>query len=175
VAPTGPLFTAGRATGGRSLRIDGANDSPQSVTGATDNGAIVVRPIDRERQEDAIEAMWRGGAKGTLIVANDHAQDLTKAGPLALVVTWRVAEAPAGPVSIELRCGPGCAGRADVTAPLREAAGKGWRRWTMPLACLAGADLSRVTQPLAITSSARLTLGIAEIAVDPATGVAACR
>ncbi|MEP9400539.1 glycoside hydrolase family 3 protein [Sphingomonas silueang] len=167
---TGPLFAAGRAASGRSLRIDGANDSPQAVTGAADNGSVAIVPIDRDRQEDARQVTWSGRARGTLILANDRAQDLSRAGPLAIRVAWRVEAAPTAAVVAELRCGPGCTGRRDVTAALAAAAGKGWTTWRLPLACLPGADLSRVTQPLALTTSGRLRVAIAEIALEPSTG-----
>ncbi len=170
----GPLFAAGRASAGRALRIDGANDSPQTITGAADNGALSVRPIDRERQEDARLVTWTGRSRGTLILANDRAQDLSKAGPLALRFQWRVDAAPEGPVTLELRCGPGCTGRTDLTAALRTAAGQGWQNWQVPLACLKGADLTRVIAPAALTTSGRLSVAFSDIALIPFTGPPSC-
>ncbi|WP_431559773.1 glycoside hydrolase family 3 protein [Sphingopyxis sp.] len=161
----GPIFARGRAVGTRQLQIDGANDSPQAISGAADNGAIAVRPVDRDAQEDAREISWSGKARGTLIVANARAADLSGAGPLALDL--EVDQAPAAPAMLELRCGSSCTARLDIGPRLAVIAGQGWQTLTIPLACLAGAQLDHVTAPFALSSSAPMRLTLTSIALTP--------
>ena len=96
---TGPIFARGRATGTRLLQIDGANDSPQAISGTADNGAIAVRPVDRDAQEDAREIIWSGRARGPQIVANPPAAQVADARPRALTLDRRVDQAPPAPSS----------------------------------------------------------------------------
>ncbi|MBA3939735.1 MAG: 1,4-beta-D-glucan glucohydrolase [Sphingopyxis sp.] len=164
---TGPIFARGRATGTRLLQIDGANDSPQAISGAADNGAIAVRPVDRDAQEDAREIAWSGKVRGTLIVANPRAADLSGAGPLALTLDLRVDRAPPGPAMLELRCGPGCTARLDIGPRLAALAGRGWQTLSIPLACLPDARLESVTAAFALSSSAPMRFTLSSIALTP--------
>ncbi|AJA10825.1 beta-glucosidase [Sphingopyxis fribergensis] len=164
---TGPIFTRGRAVGTRLLQIDGANDSPQAISGAADNGAIAVRPVDRDAQEDAREIAWSGKSRGTLIVANPRAADLSAAGPLALALDLRVDQAPTAPAMLEIRCGPGCTARLDIADRLATIAGKGWQSASIPLSCVPGAKLDNITAPFALSSSAPLRLTLSSIALTP--------
>jgi beta-glucosidase len=172
--PTGLLFSRGRTTGARLLQIDGANDSPRTITGTADNGAVAVRPIDREAQEDAREVTWSGRSRGTLLIANPRAVDLSHAGPLALSLAVRTDEKPTGPVTLELKCGPGCSAKYDVTARLAALVGAGWTTLIVPLRCLTAADLSHVTAPFALLTSGRMRLSLSSIALVPAEGNATC-
>jgi beta-glucosidase len=164
---TGPIFGRGRATGTRLLQIDGANDSPQAISGAADNGAIAVRRVDRDAQEDAREIAWSGKVRGTLIVANPRAADLSGAGPLALTLDLRVDRAPPGPAMLELRCGPGCIARLDIGPRLAALAGRGWQTLSIPLACLPDARLESVTAAFALSSSAPMRFTLSSIALTP--------
>ncbi|HEV2600250.1 exo 1,3/1,4-beta-D-glucan glucohydrolase [Sphingopyxis sp.] len=163
----GPIFAHGRAVGTRLLQIDGANDSPQVISGAADNGAIAVRPVDRDAQEDAREIAWSGKSRGALIVANPRAADLSRAGPLALAIDLRVDRAPTGPATLELRCGPGCTARLDIAPRLAAIAGKGWQTLAIPLACLPEAKLDTITAPFALSSSAPMRFTLSSIALTP--------
>lgn len=167
--PVGPLFAGGRASAGRSLQIDAANDSPQTVDGAADNGSLAVRHIDRERQEDAIELRWSGRGRGALMLANAHPQDLDTA-PLLLSIALRVDQAPTAPVTIEMRCGPGCAGRRDVTSALNGLAVRGWRTLDVPLACVTGARLSHVTTPFALVTAGAMRIDVSSVSIRKASG-----
>ncbi len=164
----GPIFARGRAVGTRLLQIDGANDSPQAISGAADNGAITVRPVDRDAQEDAREISWSGKSRGTLIVANPRAADLSDAGPLVLTLDLRVDHAPIATAMLELRCGPGCTARLDIGPRLAAIAGQGWQTLTIPLSCLSAARLDHVTAPFALSSSAPMRLTLSSIALAPA-------
>ncbi|MBJ7437454.1 MAG: exo 1,3/1,4-beta-D-glucan glucohydrolase [Sphingopyxis sp.] len=164
---TGLIFARGRAVGTRLLQIDGANDSPQAISGAADNGAIAVRPVDRDAQEDAREVSWSGKSRGTLIIADPRAADLSGAGPLALTLAVKVDQAPFAPAMLELRCGPGCTARLDIAPRLAAIAGQGWLAVTIPLGCLPDARLEHVTAPFALSSSAPMRLTLSSIALTP--------
>ena len=113
--PTGPLFARGRAVGARLLQIDGANDSPQTITGAADNGALAVRPVDRDAQEDARELTWSGRSRGHVAHRQPAPGDLTDAGPLALEIAVQGRSRARRAGRVEVACGPGCSARIDVT------------------------------------------------------------
>ncbi|SEH16251.1 exo-1,4-beta-glucosidase [Sphingopyxis sp. YR583] len=164
---TGPIFARGRPIGTRQLQIDGANDSPQAISGAADNGAIAVRPIDRDAQEDAREIIWAGKSRGTLIVANPRAANLSGAGSLALTVDLKIDQAPTAPATLELRCGPGCTARLDIGPRLAAIASKGWQSLSIPLSCLPDVRLDNVTAPFALSSNAPLRLTLSSIALTP--------
>ena len=164
----GPIFARGRAVGTRLLQIDGANDSPQAISGAADNGAITVRPVDRDAQEDAREISWSGKSRGTLIVANPRAADLSDAGPLVLTLDLRVDQAPIATAMLELRCGPGCTARLDIGPRLAAIAGQGWQTLTIPLSCLSAARIDHVSAPFVLSSSAPMRLTHSSIALAPA-------
>lgn len=163
----GPIFARGRAVGSRLLQIDGANDSPQAISGAADNGAITVRPVDRDAQEDAREILWSGRAHGTLIIANPRTADLSGAGPLALMLDLRVDRAPTAAAMLEVRCGPGCTARLDIAGRLSAIAGRGWQSISIPLACLRGARLDSVTAPFALSSNTPMRLTLSAITLTP--------
>ena len=164
---TGHIFERGRAVGTRLLQIDAANDSPQVISGAADNGAIAVRPVDRDAQEDAREIIWSGRARGTLVVANPRPADLSGAGALALTLDLRVDQAPTGPATLELRCGAGCTARLDIADRLAVVAGKGWQTLAIPLSCLPGARLDTVTAPFALSTGAPMRLTLSSIGLMP--------
>ncbi len=173
-SPIGPLFAAGRVPNGRMLKIDGANDSPQTVVGSADNGAIAVRPIDRDRQEDAIAVTWSGRSRGSLVIAESRAADWSAYGPLALTLAIRVDAAPAAPVAAEVRCGAGCTGKLDVTRALTGLAGRGWQSLRIPVGCLAGIDARRIRAPFALTTAGAMKIAILSIALQPIKGKAVC-
>lgn len=173
-SPVGVLFQGGRGVRGRLVRIDGANDSPQTVTGMADNGSIAVRPIDRDRQEDAIAATWSGRGRGTVLLAEPRAADWSHYGPLALTIAMRVDTAPSAPVTIEVRCGAGCTGRIDATRPIASLAGRGWQTLRVPLGCVAGADLRRIAAPFALTTTGAMRVALSSIELHPIQGKVQC-
>lgn len=164
---TGALFLRGRATGSRQLMIDGANDSPQGITAAADNGSVAVRPVDRDAQEDARQITWSGRSRGTLMLAYSRATDVSGGGAQAIEFDMKVDAVPAAPVTLEARCGAGCAGKRDVSAAFTRLAGRGWTRWRVPLACLPGLDVKRITHPVALSSAGRLSLTLSSISLVP--------
>lgn len=173
-SPVGVLFQGGRGVRGRLVRIDGANDSPQTVTGMADNGSIAVRPIDRDRQEDAIAAAWSGRGRGTLLLAEPRAVDWSHYGPLALTIAMRVDTAPSAPATIEVRCGAGCTGRIDATRAITGLAGRGWQTLRVPLGCVAGADLRRIAAPFALTTTGAMRVALSSIELHPIQGKVQC-
>ncbi len=173
-SPVGALFVGGRAQGGRTLKIDGANDSPQPVVGSTDNGSIAVRPIDRDRQEDAVEATWSGRGRGSLMIGEPRPADWSSYGSLALTMTIRVDAAPTASLAFEMRCGAGCTGRVDATGALRGLAGRGWQNLRIPVGCVMGFDRSRVAAPFVLTTSGTLRVALSSVEVQPIKGKVVC-
>jgi len=143
-----------------------ADPAPATVSTA----ALRVARGDRNKQEDALVAIWSGIGKASLVAAADEPANFARQADdgMALRMELRVDDAPAGPVTL----GVGSAsalGRVDLTPALKAAHGKGWTTIAVPLSCFrkAGADLGAVTLPMVLTNSGKLTISLFSIAVAP--------
>ena len=84
-------------------------------------GGVVARGLDKDRQEDARAITFGPGSSLTF----------GGAGEGAFVVTYNMASAPAGKVTVS-----GGTKTTDVTSRLTVASGKGWRDMVLTEACL---------------------------------------
>lgn len=153
----------------------GKADFVSSNTGRSASGAITMRGVDRNRQEDARLAVWRGGTLARLDIAAAKSLDLVDAGT-ALVIDWRVVAKPSGRVRIGVaQIGvPGAAASADLlvdtTALLTQSSGV-WQTVSIPLRCLGtAARLRKINAPFVVETSGRLSLAISGIRIAPASG-----
>jgi beta-glucosidase len=160
---TYPLFgQADRAS--FPLRLRGGGDT--KLLGADLNATVGVpgataSVVQIKTQQDARLVTWSG-------VASYEAHG---AKPLALPAAARqdgvlrfdtmVQQAPAGKVTIAMRCGSGTGGAAcgrplDATGLFARLAGKGKQVVKIPLACFtaSGVDLARVDTPFSVSGSA---------------------
>ena len=150
-----------------------ADPAPATVSTA----ALRVARGDRNKQEDALVAIWSGIGKASLVAAADEPANFARQADdgMALRMELRVDDAPAGPVTL----GVGSAsalGRVDLTPALKAAHGKGWTTIAVPLSCFrkAGADLGAVTLPMVLTNSGKLTISLFSIAVAPGADETNC-
>ncbi|MEO1730304.1 MAG: glycoside hydrolase family 3 N-terminal domain-containing protein [Pseudomonadota bacterium] len=133
-------FANGRLTAG-ILALAGEGSLP-NLRG--ESGGIVARGIDKDRQEDAREITFGPGAQLTL----------SGEGAGAFLISYNMAAAPAGEVTISL------GGKStDATQELTLAAGKGWRDIVLTDACV---DTSG--EALTIRSDAPMQINIATVA-----------
>lgn len=106
-------------------------------------GGVVVRGIDKDRQEDARELTF--GPASAVTFAGE--------GEGAYVITYNLASAPAGTVTVS-----GGSMATDVSSRLTVAAGKGWREMVLTQSCL-GEDADTLT----IATDAPLQFSIARV------------
>lgn len=161
---------------GMSLVEAGAPPVPiSSNAGQSQSGALMLRGIDRDRQEDARLATWRGGVSARLKVGAARSLDLSVPGQ-ALVIDLRVVAKPTGKVMIGVQpAGAATAKPADLLAvdatALLANGPASWRTVSIPLRCLAArSTLRAVDTPFVIETAGRLSLALSDIRIAPATG-----
>lgn len=184
-APTGQSVSSRIAVLGRSglpagwgMALTEAGSPPVPISsnvGRSQSDAVALRGIDRDRQEDARLATWRGGTKARVTVSATRSFDLSAPGQ-ALVIDLRVVGKPTGKVLIGVKpavVGAGTASDgllADATALLANGAGT-WRTVSIPLRCLGPrAALRAVDTPFVIETAGRLSLALSDIRIAPAIG-----
>ena len=106
-------------------------------------GGVVARGIDKDRQEDARE----------LTFGPNSAITLRGKGEGAFVITYNMASAPAGTVTVS-----GGTTTTDVSSRLTVASGKGWKEMVLTEACL-----GEIGDALTISTDAPMSLSISRI------------
>lgn len=176
----GPLAIFGRngLAAAWFIRLSESGGGPVEVssnTGRSVTGALSLRGVDRNRQEDARLATWSGAAVARLDVIAARALDLSTPGA-ALVIDWRVFAPPSGRVRAGIAASgqpgqpPSAAALVDVTALLGARAGN-WRTVSIPLRCLAPrAGLHGVAVPFVVETRGRLSLGLSDVRIGAPAG-----
>jgi beta-glucosidase len=118
-------------------------------------------------------AKWSGTQPGMLRISG-RASDMGRranAGEF-IEIHYRVDQAPAGTVSLGMRCADPLCGTErgamlDVTNTFRAARIGEWADLVIPVSCVAatGADLSKVEIPFAVEASGEFGMTIAEVQV----------
>ena len=172
---------------GRAVFFDGApvapwqlfvgdprNQAVKTVAGAAttwDRDNLVVRPVDRDRQEDARAARWGGFETASLYLGAAQTVDLTaQAGDgMSLAFDVMVEEPPSAPVFAAMRCGEDCEGRIDITGDLGAIPPGNWTTLKVSLSAFrdAGADLDHITAPWVLATEGTLALRIAHVRLEP--------
>lgn len=160
---------------GMSLVEEGAPPVPiSSNAGQSPSGALILRGIDRDRQEDARLATWRGGTSARITVSAPRSFDLS-APEQALVIDLRVLAKPTAKVMIGVKPSAVASKAADsvltdATALMSEGVGI-WRTVSIPLRCLgARPSLRAVDTPFVIETAGHLSLAVSDIRIARATG-----
>lgn len=148
------------------------------ATSAT--GALQVRALDRDAQEDSSLFVWNQPA---LMSIEGDAVDLSSEpytndtyNSMALEIEYSVAGEMPGKTVFTMGCGEGCAGTLDVTDMLRQHLNLGWQTMQLKLDCFveAGADMRSVDRPLVVDASGPLSLQISNIQLVVDQGEAGC-
>jgi beta-glucosidase len=167
-APRGSLFHAAHPTAPWSLFLadGGAEVHLTNSQQASPHGAlrVAIAPV-------GAMANWNGTQAGMLRISG-RASDL---GPRArdgevVELHYRVDHAPAGAVSVGMRCTDPLCGTErgamlDVTKTFRAARIGAWETLVIPMSCVAatGADLSKVEVPFAVEASGEFGVTISEV------------
>lgn len=143
-------------------------------------GSVVIKSIDRVVQEDARRLSFsreRGAESGAESGANEHLSivymqseyptDLTaldEAGG-ALVIDFRVVQAPTDQVNLRMDCKYPCSGSVRFTQVLLDASLGEWTRKSIPTECFAneGLQLAQVNTAFVLATEGDLTIDISEI------------
>ncbi len=125
--------------------------------------AIELTTQQLHTQQDAKRIQWIGPAR--VFAWAPQRAVLTAYPEGALVFDLKVEAPPSAPVELAMLCGPGCAGRVDLSDALRQAGGP--RTLKLPLACLAaaGADLTRIEEPFSLGTTGTMALVLGNIRI----------
>ncbi len=153
LANTSLFFTRGRTPPPFELSLD---------------HTIARSAVDSENaQEGAMQLRWSGAGKAR-ITGPELALVRETNADMNVQVTYRVVQAPTGPVTLTLG-----GGSVTVTDALDRSVG--WHVMRIPLKCLrdAGANMEKVTEPFALSAAAPFVIAISDVrlATDPAGSV----
>ena len=157
-------------SGGETVFVEGP-------AAQTSNGAMSIKSIDRNAQEDAREIVWTGAGE---FVIDGAVRDMRREANANMAISfgYNVIKAPEGDVRIGIRCGrENCEQSIDFTDTFTAAAGGGWSVAEFRLNDLVGDPTAHdsVTQPFVIMSDGPMTLQVSDARLTmPADQRAAC-
>jgi beta-glucosidase len=149
----------------------GTADEQSPVTSAVMSaGPVQMRTMDRFVQEDARSLRFDGSAPGQVRIGAPFPQDLRtyleRNGALSLDLL--IDEAPTGPITLSMDCGPDCSAEVDITEHLQSMPLDKWQTLSVDLACFRGAqNLAGVFNPLILTSEGEANLSVSKIYIRP--------
>ena len=128
---------------------------------------LVVRGVDRRRQEDARAVEWPGGLAGRVFLQAVGPVDISREANGNMVLAFEVAvdTPPSGPVRLAMGCGDDCAAEIDLTGTLKNLTPGEWHPLLVPLSCFAdgGVDMSRIDTPFSMATDGRLALRFSDV------------
>jgi beta-glucosidase len=149
------------------LAEPGGREEVRNSRAATRSESLVLRSVDRRKQEDAREAVWSGSAPASVVIAGFAPIDIEREsnGALALAFDVELEAAPAGRVSLGMQCGDGCSGELDATGAISGLPVGEWRTLRFRLSCLAraGVDMKQVLAPFVLSSDGPLALSFSDV------------
>ncbi len=154
------------------LRDDDGSESVYAGSRAATQ-ALSVRAIDRNVQEDALEARWSGTGSAALYLRAREPVDLSREanGEMALGFAVRRSDNENPSSVLRMSCGSDCSGALDISASLAGLPPGEWQEMAIRLRCFedAGARMKSIDVPFSLVSSGPLTLGLADIRLVSAT------
>jgi beta-glucosidase len=139
-----------------------------AVTTTHGSEHLVVRAVDRLRQEDAREARWSGEASAAVYLATRPPMDLSREANAEMSLSFdvRLEEAPTAPVLLRMQCAdPSCFGAIDITEQLAALPQGEWGTIAIRLRRFeeTGADMSEISMPFALGTEGSLALTFANV------------
>ena len=157
---------------------DHLNNSRTVTTSKDEVSTLSVSAVDNKVQEDARRAVWNGTGKGTLSFASIQRSDLSAyaANKAALVVDFKLNQAPASAVTIGMSCGTDCETDIDVTAALKAATPDAWQTLAIPLSCYSNAriKMDMVVAPFVIGTDGALDITLYNLRIEQADQTITC-
>ncbi|MEO1573942.1 MAG: exo 1,3/1,4-beta-D-glucan glucohydrolase [Pseudomonadota bacterium] len=135
-------------------------------------GALSVRTVDKDVQEDARQFTWSGkGGDGQAYMLASAPQDLRPylESDSALLVRIRVDKRPKKNVKMRMGCVYPCFAEANMTPFFKKAPLDEWTVLSVDLKCFAdnGADFSRIDVPFLLMTHGKFQVSTADIAILP--------
>ena len=140
-----------------------------NLTGASPAGELRASAFDRNAQEDARRLVWQRGASLRLSWPGTRLPAASR-----LVISLQTGERPASRL---LLSASGSARAIDLTSSLELAAGKGWRRISVPLSCLGIDKIGGVDEirGLELRAEGALAFDVDAIGIVPGAESGDCR
>ena len=148
---------------------DGRGQTRRRVSG------VVLSAVDRNVQEDARKAQWRGRNEAQIYLQSSPIDLRAEtASGMTLQIDFLVEQAPAGRVQMRMDCGYPCTGGLLVTPIFSGVPEGAWDTLQIPLRCFeaSGAEMDRIDTPFLITTDGPFTLRFSRIAIAPANPAA---
>ncbi len=167
-------FYVGDEADWRVTAPDGRGQTRRRVSG------VVLSAVDRNVQEDARKAEWRGRNEAQIYLqSNPIDLRAETADGMTLEIDFLVEQAPAGRVQMRMDCGYPCTGGLLVSPIFAGVPEGAWDTLQIPLRCFedSGAEMDRIDTPFLITTDRPFTLRFSRIAIapaDPAALTAGC-
>ncbi len=158
-------FYVGDEADWRVTAPDGRGQTRRRVSG------VVLSAVDRNVQEDARKAQWRGRNEAQIYLqsAPIDLRAETAAG-MTLEIDFLVEQAPARRVQMRMDCGYPCTGGLLVSPIFAGVPEGAWDTLQIPLRCFqdSGAEMDKIDTPFLITTNGPFTLRFSRIAIAPA-------
>ena len=128
---------------------------------------IVIRAVDRRRQEDARAVEWPGEVAGRVYLKAENPVDLSREsnGGMVLAFDILVEKPPSGQVELAMGWGGERSAEVDLTATLAGLADGDWQTLLVPLRCYAdaGADMSQIDTPFSLSTDGELAIRFSDV------------
>ena len=150
--------------------VAGAGDEAGTValanlTGSSPGGSFRAVTFDRRAQEDARRLIWQHPAKLSL-----SWKGVTLPRDASVILDIQAGTRPSATFSLT-PIGPASGKSVDLTSSLELAAGKGWRRLTVPLACFGPA----APEGLVLSSAGPFEFEIDSMGITPGSPTVDCK
>lgn len=135
-----------------NLVLEGCKNDRVVMSGnLAETTSVTVTAVDREVQEDARRVVWNGAGEGLVALSARDRQVMVDylENRGALIFDLKVDSEPSAAVILRLGCGPNSNSELDITQTIRDLAGQGWARVTVPLSLFpdVGSDFGLVLPP----------------------------
>jgi beta-glucosidase len=163
------FFVAGKPGSGWSWTVSEDTHATTIPSGVGVVGSVRMSATDRAVQEDARQIRWTAGAAAGLVSKVPINLQRETNGQLSLGFDYRVDQAPAANVWLQMECGPGCKGTVDLTKTFANATPTGqWSHLKVPLACFAnaGMHMDAITHPFELSSAGQFAISVANIRLE---------
>lgn len=174
---TGTFIEYGDPAGDWSMVLrDGSGDTRiGNSRGSSAGRNLSVAPADDVTQEDTIILTWTDSA--SLVIEGPPVDFVRETnGDMAIELKYRVLQANAVSVTVQMGRGVDWRGTINVTDAVVERAGAGWHTSLIKLSCFAdqGLQMASITEPVVIEVDGSMTLQIAWARIAANPGGAGC-
>ena len=148
-----------------SAEDEAGTASLANLAGSSPGGSFSVSAFDRRAQEDARRLTWQRPAKLSL-----SWKGATLPPNASVILDIQVGGRPSAMISLT-PLGPTSGKMVDLTSSLELAAGKGWRRLTVPLACFG----PQAPEGLVLASAGAFEFEIDSMGITPGSEPVDCK